>query len=383
MGLSSRQPFHARHRNGPGGRHDCRPAPGRGGWHGPWWGAVACLILLALCLPLRAEVLRIATYNPEMTRGGPGLVLHALRKRDDPQMMAVVAVLARLEADVVLLTGIDYDHGQAAVTELAAALREAGAEYPYFLALRPNTGVPTGLDLDGNGKTGEARDAQGYGRFAGAAGMAVLSRLPLGEVRDFSGLLWRDLPGADLPPDLTAAAREVQLLSTSGHYEVPVGAALRLLVWYATPPVFDGPEDRNGRRNKDEALFWLRLLEGALPWAAPEGAFVIMGQSNLDPVDGDGLHQGMAALLGSRAVQDTQPRGAAVRQDAGQRGDAAFDTAFYAKGVGGLRVDLVLPSAGLRVVASGVMWPDDSDPFAATLAAASRHCPVWVEIDLP
>ena len=327
-------------------------------------------------------MVRVATYNPELTRGGPGLVLQSLRKRNDPQMMAVVAVLARLEADVVVLTGIDYDYGQAAVTELAAALREAGAEYPYVLALRPNTGVQTGLDLDGNGKTGEARDAQGFGRFAGSAGMAVLSRLPLGEVRDFSGLLWRDLPGADLPPDMTAAAREVQVLSTSGHYEVAVGA-LRLLVWYATPPVFDGPEDRNGRRNKDEALLWLRLLEGALPWAAPGGPFVILGQSNLDPVDGDGLHQGMAALMGSGAVQDTGPRGTVVRQDAGHSGDPGLDTAFYAKGVGGLRVDVLLPSAGLRVVASGVMWPDDSDPFAAMLAAASRHRPVWADIDLP
>ena len=333
-------------------------------------------------MPLRAEVLRVATYNPELTRGGPGLVLHGLRKRNDPQMMAVVAVLARLDADVVVLTGIDYDFGQATVTELAGALREGGADYPYVLALRPNTGVPTGLDLDGNGQTGEARDAQGFGRFAGSAGMAVLSRLPLGEVRDFSGLFWRDLPGADLPPDMTDAAREVQLLSTSGHYEVAVGA-LRLLVWYATPPVFDGPEDRNGRRNKDEALLWLRLLEGGLPWAAPEGPFVILGQSNLDPVDGDGLHQGMAALLGSGAVQDVRPRGTVVRQDPGQSGDAALDTAFYAKGVGGLRVDVLLPSAGLRVVASGVMWPDDSDPFAATLAAASRHRPVWADIDLP
>ncbi len=327
-------------------------------------------------------MLRVATYNPELTRNGPGLVLHALRKRNDPQIMAAVAVLARLEADVVVLTGVDYDYGQAAVTELAAALREVGADYPYFVALRPNTGVQTGLDLDGNGKTGESRDAQGFGRFAGSSGMAVLSRLPLGEVRDFSGLLWRDLPGADLPPDMTPAAREVQLLSTSGHYEVPVGA-LRLLVWYATPPVFDGPEDRNGRRNKDEALVWLRLLEGALPWAAPDGPFVILGQSNLDPVDGDGLQGGMAALLGSRALQDIEPRGTAVRQDAGQQGDPALDTAFYGKGVGGLRVDVLLPSAGLRVVASGVMWPDDSDPFAATLAAASRHRPVWADIDLP
>ena len=333
-----------------------------------------------------AEAVRIATYNPELTRYGPGLLLQAIRKRDDPQVQSVVAVLARLQADVVVLTGIDYDFGQAAVTALAADIREAGLDYPYLLALRPNTGVPTGLDMDGNGSLGEARDAQGFGRFAGAAGMAVLSRYPIGEPRNFSGLLWRDLPGADLPPDMSAAAREVQLLSTSGHYEVPVkvGAKdLRLLVWYATPPVFDGPEDRNGRRNKDEAALWLRLLEGGLPWPAPQAPFVLLGQSNLDPFDGDGLHQGVTALLTHPALQDPKPKGAALRTDAGQAGDPALDTAFYAKGVGGLRVDLVLPSAGLTVLGAGVMWPPDSDPFAASLATASRHRPVWADIDLP
>jgi hypothetical protein len=333
-----------------------------------------------------ANTLRVATYNPELARNGPGLLLQALRKGDDPQVQAVVAVLVRLDADIVVLTGIDYDYGQAALTELAATLRQAGADYPHILALRPNSGVQTGLDLDGNGKTGEARDAQGFGRFAGSAGIAVLSRFPFGEVRDFSGLLWRDFPGADLPPDMTAAARDIQLLSTSGHYEVsvlPGDRSLRLLTWYATPPVFDGPEDRNGRRNKDEALFWLRLLEGALPWAAPEAPFVILGQSNLDPVDGDGLHQGMKALLGSAALQDPAPRGTATRQDPGQGGDPALDTALYGKGLGGLRVEVLLPSSGVQVLASGVLWPADSDPFAAILAAASRHRPVWADIVLP
>lgn len=332
-------------------------------------------------------MLRIATYNPELSRYGPGLVLQAIRDRDDPQVAAVVAVLARLGADVVVLTGVDYDHGQAAITALQADLRAAGQDYSHVLALRPNTGVQTGLDLDGNGQTGEARDAQGYGRFAGAAGIAVLSRFPLGQPRDFSGLLWRDLPGADLPPDISDAAREVQLLSTSGHFELPVtyaeGKTLRLLMWYATPPVFDGPEDRNGRRNKDEAAFWLRLLDGDLPWPAPEKPFVLLGQSNLDPVDGDGLHAAMVALLTHPALQDPQPRGDDLHNDPGQSGDPTLDTAFYDKGVGGLRVDVLLPQAGLGVKAAGVLWPTPGDAFAATLAAASRHRPVWAEIALP
>ena len=314
-------------------------------------------------------------------------MLQAIRDRDDPQVAAVVAVLARLDADVVVLTGVDYDYGQAAITALQADLVAVGAPYPFAVALRPNTGVQTGLDLDGNGQTGEARDAQGFGRFAGSSAMAVLSRLPLGAPRDFSGFLWRDLPGADLPPDMTEAAKAVQLLSTSGHYEVPVtygdGKTLRLLVWYATPPVFDGPEDRNGRRNHDEAAFWLHLLDGALPFAPPESPYVLLGQSSLDPVDGDGLHGAITALLKSPALQDPAPRGENLHHDPGQRGDPAQDTALYGEGIGALRVDVLLPQAGLAGTASGVLWPAPQDPFAATLNAASRHRPVWAEIDLP
>ena len=334
-----------------------------------------------------AEVLRIATYNPELTRYGPGLMLQAIRDRDDPQVAAVVAVLKRLNADVVVLTGVDYDYGQAAIVALQADLAAAGADYPHVLALRPNAGVQTGLDLDGNGRTGEARDAQGFGRFAGAAGMAVLSRFPLGEPRDFSGLLWRDLPGANLPPDMTDAARAVQLLSTSGHYDLPVtyaaGKTLHLLIWYATPPVFDGPEDRNGRRNHDEAAFWQHLLDGDLPWPKPEAPFVVLGQSNLDPVDGDGLHAAMTDLLSHPALQDPRPRGDDLHHDPGHSGDPTLDTAFYDKGVGGLRVDVLLPQAGLTVMAAGVMWPTPGDAITATLAAASRHRPVWAEVTLP
>ncbi|NCM98313.1 MAG: endonuclease/exonuclease/phosphatase family protein, partial [Rhodobacterales bacterium] len=42
-----------------------------------------------------------------------------------------------------------------------------------------------------------------------------------------------------------------------------------------------------------------------------------------------------------------------------------------------------LPSRDLHVEASGVLWPPDTDPLAATLAAASRHRPVWVDVTLP
>ncbi len=300
-------------------------------------------------------------------------------------------MMVALDADVVVLTGVDWDLDGIALGALADALEKAGRPYPHRFALQPNTGVPTGFDVDGNGYFGDARDAQGYGRFRGEEGMAILSRLPIraADVVDFSGYLWRDLPGALVPPGIDPGLLAIQRLSTTGHWQVPVELpdrrVLTLLAWHATPPVFDGPEDRNGRRNHDEAAFWLRLLAGDLPFATPQAPFVILGQSDLDPVDGDGRAGAMRALLTSPLLQDPSARGADPQQGARQKGDPALDTADYSanNGPGRLRVDYVLPSTDLRVTGAGVLWPAPSDPLAATAATASRHRPVWVDIETP
>lgn len=66
----------------------------------------------------------------------------------------------------------------------------------------------------------------------------------------------------------------------------------------------------------------------------------------------------------------------------GKKGDPALDTALY-DGLGGLRVEVILPSADLVVDGAGVLWPPDTDPLAAMLATASRHRPLWVDLTLP
>lgn len=352
----------------------------------------ACLIagLLAASLgsavPAGSEQLRIATWNIAMTRKGPGLLLRDMMRGKDAQIAAAVQVIAALDADVLVLTAFDYDRGDMALDAFSALLAEGGAPYPHHFALPPNSGIPTGLDLDGDGLRGGPRDAQGYGRFPGSGGMAILSRLPVeaGMARDLSGLLWRDLPDG-IPPPLAGTAG-IQRLSSTGHWIVPVllpqGGRLNILCWYATPPVFDGPEDRNGRRNHDETALWLRLIEGRLAVDPPARPFVIAGDANLDPQDGDGLPDALDALLSSPAVQDPRPAGAARRKDRGQKGDPALDTALF-DGIGGLRLDYVLPSSDVKVIASGVMWPKATDPLAGEVAAASRHRPVWVDLDLP
>lgn len=342
--------------------------------------------------------IRIATINVNLRRRGPGLLLRDIEAGRDAQVRATVALLAALEADVLLLTAVDHDFRLRALSALAARLAEAGQQYPYLFALSPNSGMATGLDMDGDGRLGTPDDAQGYGAFAGASGMALLSRLPVAAegVRDFSSFLWRDLPGAWLPDHpLPEEVLVVQRLSSTGHWEVPLalpsGGELRLLAFHASPPVFGGPGDRNLRRNHDEVRFWSLLLDGALPMVPPEPPFVLLGDANLDPNDGDGVGAAMAALLAHPALQDPAPRsvgGAEAGADRVRRGDPGLHTTDWpqARGPGNLRVDYVLPSAGLRVVDAGVFWPARDDPARALLAeevtGMTRHRAVWVDLDL-
>jgi len=300
--------------------------------------------------------------------------LRDLARGGDEQITAVLEVIARADADVLALQGIDYDLTGEALRRFAQA-----AGYPHSFALRPNTGMPTGLDMDGDGRLGGPRDAQGYGRFSGQGGMAILSRFAIDAngVQDLSGMLWRDVPGALLPmvdgaPFPSAAAQAAQRLSTTGHWVVPImgpGGPFDLLTFHASPPVFDGPEDRNGKRNHDEIRLWTQLLAGTVG-TPPPGPFVIAGDANLDPVDGDGIKAAIIGLLGDPNVQDITPRGY-----------AGTDTVDWDDPVpGDLRVDYVLPSINWQVEGSGVMWPAPDDPFAQVVSKASRHRLVWVDL---
>ena len=341
--------------------------------------------------------LRVATFGAALSRDGPGLLLRDILAGDDPGVAATVAVIAAVGPDVIVLTDIDHDHGDAALGALRDALRVAGADYPHAFAPVPNSGLPSGQDLDANGRLGEARDALGYGRFPGQGGIAILSRHPLGPATDLTGLLWRDLPGAVLPmrdgaPFLSDAALAVLPLSSTAHVIVPVLAPsgpFDLMAWSATPPVFDGPEDMNGLRGADELRLWSLVLDGVVG-AAPAGDFVIAGNSNLDPADGDGRRSAMAAFLADPRLQDPGPGSAGGRlaADPGQAGDPGLDTADWPDGApGNLRVSYVLPSAGWTVTGAGVFWPAPDDPARAILGedglAAGPHRLVWVDLRRP
>lgn len=340
------------------------------------------LLALLLLTPLAAaaETLRVAVWDVEMARAGPGVLLRDILRGDPAAEHAAGMVVGRAP-DVLLVMGFDWDAEGRALEAFQGLLAARGHPMPHRFAPRPNRGLASGADLDGDGRLGEPDDAQGWGRFLGEGGMALLSRHPIQPVRDLTPLLWADLPGADLSA-LTPEAAAVQRLSSTGHWDValapPGGRTVRLLAWHAGPPVFDGPEDRNGRRNADEIRFWPRYLAGELG-PPPEPPFVLMGNANLDPLDGEGRREAVADLLSHPALRDPEPRGARLPGGADQRGDPALDTADWPEeGPGNLRVDYVLPSADLRVLGSGL---DRSGPSAPE--GASRHALVWVDVAMP
>ena len=101
-------------------------------------------------------------------------------------------------------------------------------------------------------------------------------------------------------------------LSSKSHWDVPIdidGTTVHFLVSHPTPPVFDGPEDRNGTRNFDEIRFWADYItpgptsryiyddEGGTGGLRPGELFVIAGDQNSDPLDGDSIPGSIQQLL--------------------------------------------------------------------------------------
>ncbi|SLN36372.1 hypothetical protein PSA7680_01747 [Pseudoruegeria aquimaris] len=306
---------------------------------------------------------------------------------EDPQVEAVLAVLHEARPDILLLTGFDQDPDSQAARALAARLRETGPDLPHVHTGPSPRGRDSGLDLDGDGRLGEPEDAIGFGRFPGNGGMAVLSRYPFASgADDLGGVMWSALDG-NLRAGMAARIPD-QPLSSSGHWRVPIalpGGTLTLLAFHAAPPVFDGPEDRNGRRNHDEIRLWARSLE-----PSPDAPLVLLGNANADPFDGEGRKQAIRWLLAHPALQDPRPASAGGRAAARAQGGAntrhagppeqdTVDWPDEGAGPGNLRVDYVLPDARLKLRGAGLMWPAPGSPAAA----ASRHALVWVDIDWP
>ncbi len=347
-------------------------------------------MLLAPLSAVAQGKLRIATYNTELSRDGPGLLFRDIVSGQDEQVEAVAQVIAAIQPDVILLQNIDYDHDLVALNALRERIAVHGHRMLHAYMRPPNTGIATGFDMNGDDRVELPKDAQSFGEFEGQGGMAILSRFEIQEttVQDFSLVLWQDVQGALLPetehgPFPSKEAHDVQRLSSTGHWIVPVNTEsgpIHLFAFHAGPPVFDGPEDRNGRRNHDEILFWRHVMDGTMGEATEP--FVVLGNSNLDPLDGDGRKEAIHSLIRDPRLQDPRPRRHfLVQRIEGQLGDPNLHTvAWPLDGPGHKRVSYVLPDSSLSVLASGVHWPREDSSAGEIAAKASRHRLVWVDV---
>jgi hypothetical protein len=376
---------------------------------------------------------RFATFNASLNRNMAGQALEQLSVPGNPQADAVAEIIQRIRPEVLLINEFDFEEDNA----LAEAFQEnyldlshdAGGpatepiDYPYVFVAPSNTGIPSGFDLNNNGAVGGPDDALGFGFFPGQFGMAVFSQHPIlyDQVRTFQTFLWKDMPGARLPDDpstpapadwYSPAELEVFRLSSKSHWDVPIdidGAVVHFLVSHPTPPVFDGPEDRNGTRNFDEIRFWADYITpgptsryiyddaGRRGGLQPGANFVIAGDQNSDPLDGDSIPGSIQQLLDHPLVNAKvipQSAGAAEATalqggiNTSHRSDPRFDTADFADGApGNLRADYVLPRKNLRIVDSAVFWPIQASPLFALTGVfpfpSSDHRAVWIDVQVP
>ena len=379
-------------------------------------------IVMAERISKTTSSIRIATFNVSMEalnylpselgrEAKPtGKELAQALKQNHQQIRNIAEIIQRVNPDIILLN--EFDSNDKTHQSLKLFLSEYLAKsqqgenainFPYFYQGPVNTGVASGFDLNNDNKIGELpSDAFGYGLFPGHFGMALLSKYPIVEdkIRTFQLFKWRDMPNAMMPIDpetkapwFNEKAWNNYRLSSKSHWDIPLnvnGEELHILASHPTPPVFDGPEDRNGKRNFDEIRFWIDYLT---PSAASyiyddktqygglseNKAFVILGDLNADAVDGDAIKSGIQSLISHARVNDPTPFSEGGKLHKKDNPNAKYHTAYW-----GMRADYVLPAKQqLQVINSGIFWPTVKEAEFRLIkdrAASSDHRLVWIDV---
>ena len=196
-------------------------------------------------------------------------------------------------------------------------------------------------------------------------------------------------------------------LSSKSHWDVPIdvdGRIVHVLAAHPTPPVFDGPEDRNGLRNAEEIAFWADYVAGSdSTWIVDD-----VGVTVVSPPMPSSSSSVISTATRSTAIRcrerptrcspSTASRircrpatgrcwlrspngGPTTRMPAIRR--STLPTSPTTR-PGNLRVDYVLPSDSFEIVDAGVFWPPSNDELAGLVIveplASSDHRLVWVDL---
>ncbi len=362
------------------------------------------------------KTLRVATFNTALYRNEHGILKRDLETGNDEQIKIIAEIIQRAQPDILVLQEFDYDaRGEYLKLFQTHYLSKSQnnstpINYPYVYAVPSNTGIMTMKDLNNDKKKHTPNDCYGYGKYPGQYAFSILSKYPIDQekIRTFQHFLWKDMPQALLPlnedytPFLTDDALSVFRLSSKNHVDVPVnvnGKIIHVLAAHPTPPVFDGKENLNGKRNHDE----IRLIadyisdknndylyddKGKKGGIEKNSSFIIFGDMNADPNDGEAYDNAIDQLLTHPKVNKATALGEKIPmskeaelqvQRISKKGKLKYHTSVF-----GLRLDYVLPSSDLSVKESGVYWLGKNDKlnYLTQGKKGSDHRLVWVDIDL-
>ena len=366
--------------------------------------------------------LTFATYNvsmesenyfPRGTKGNSEQVLiKELQSGNNVQIRNIAQIIQTVRPDVILLNEFDYIKkaklGVKAFIKNYLKISQGGAtpiDYPYYYYSTVNTGQQSPYDLNNDGNFEKfGSDAWGFGMYPGQYAMVILSKYPIdvSSVRTFQHFKWKDMPGALLtkkPDGSDWYSKEAWAqfpLSSKSHWDVPVKIGyktIHILASHPTPPSFDGAEDRNGKRNHDEIRFWNDYIsddsasyiyddkgvKGGLP---ANSQFVLLGDQNASPVEGNAIREGIKSLLDHPKINsEPAPASKGGAEYSPENSFGINHTAFWR-----MRADYVLPSKlGFKVVNSGVFWPATGEPMSELVEkreSSSDHRLVWVKVVL-
>ncbi len=364
---------------------------------------------------LASESLRIATFNVSMdatnhTPKGEQIKSDALAnalKANHQQIKNIAEIIQRVRPDIILLNEFDYIPKEQGIEYFkkhylnVSQNNQQVIDFPYSFIAPVNTGLATHFDLDNDGKsTGIMADAQGFGFFEGHYGMAVLSKYPIDfdKVRTLQKFKYKDMPNAQMPTDPKTGENwynknewQALRLSSKSFWDLPVkvnNKTVHVLASHPTPPVFDGDEDRNGKRNHDEVRLIADYVsnkayiyddKGQKGGLKADSRFIILGDLNASP-EGDKARTNTTDQILKNALINAS----FVPQSAGAKEQYDTNEAQNYTANWQARVDYVLPSNyGLKIKNGGVFWPIKSSNEYRLIKdrnASSDHRLVWLDL---
>ena len=127
---------------------------------------------------LRAEEIRVATFNTSLFRGEAGDLVAELANPGSTDPKKIAEIIQRVRPDIILLNEFDYDVAGEAVERLHAnflMVSQGGQEpidFPHRYVAESNTGISSCFDLNNDGRSRkripDSSDNEGYRQSYGA-----------------------------------------------------------------------------------------------------------------------------------------------------------------------------------------------------------------------